>query len=375
MSDYCSTLHPTHKEVVAKHTSEYFRSLEQARTSDTYYVAVRYVFIQRHFSELLPLSLVQANHQQLNECYMGQNTTELETLPNAAETPWRDMAAVANIQFLPTNSGEVTMETIMTDEAISHTNPLPDCIRIAGQHANVINVYFAALKSPPGEPVNTTLGIAQLESNVIFCDMRTVGSIATPGYMTEYNLGKVLVHEMGHALGLFHPFTDDECDNSKRYPDIPEQIRPNHDAVVDLVNGEWVQLYDNRSQEAGTSEQVISCINNPGQHDVQLLEQAVNYMDYATDPNSRMFTESQVNVMREYLHSNPNYTREGTSVVTLSSSTVTPPSTDTSTNLSTAAIIGIAIGGLIAFIVIILLVRYFWTRQATPIVPIHRADL
>jgi len=374
-SEYCSTLHPPHQEVVNKHTDDYFARLDASRTSDTLYVAVRYVFIKQNANDSLPLHLVQANHEQLNQSYMKLNSGELSTLPNSAKQPWASLADNPNIQFLPLNSSLVTCETISTNQTLNPSNPLDQCIAIAGQHPDVINIYMAKLSG------GSTLGIAELSSNIVFADSRSVGSIATPGALSNYNQGKVLIHEMGHALGLYHPFSDSQCDNQKRYPDIPEQVSPNFVATIEQVNGEWVQKHDNRERELAGDNGVTSCIRHPGQNDASLSEQAVNYMDYAIDPVARMFTASQVNVMRDYLTSNSNYLRESSWVPSATTSTmgtnsgseissISTPSTPTTTTaasssddtvkLGIGAIIGIVVGGL----VLIGLLMFFFFRRS-----------
>jgi hypothetical protein len=159
------------------------------------------------------------------------------------------------------------------------------------------------------------------------------------------------------------------CDNEKRYPDIPEQVRPNFDATVQYVNGKWTQVNDNRERHLDNEPGIVSCAKRPGQNDAELSEQAVNYMDYARDPESRMFTQSQIDVMREYLEH-----EGGRDYVEPEAMLLSPPlnqitedneETSSSTKLSTGAIVGIVVG-VVVFVILLILFAWYMYRRPKP---------
>jgi hypothetical protein len=84
-------------------------------------------------------------------------------------------------------------------------------------------------------------------------------------------------------------------------------------------------------------------------------------MDYTDDEQSRMFTPSQVDVMRSYLSSHPEYTRLSTESIVTNTTTETTETTDSW--WTTERIIGITIGALIAFVAIMFLIYYFYVHK------------
>lgn len=97
--------------------------------------------------------------------------------------------------------------------------------------------------------------------------------------LPPYNLGRTLVHEIGHYLGLMHPWgqTKSDCDEFDQFTDTPPQQAPNYFC----------------EEAAG---------NNCGE-----LPTKGNFMDFLPDCCMAMFTNQQVAMMREVLETN----REG----------------------------------------------------------------
>lgn len=130
-----------------------------------------------------------------------------------------------------------------------------------------ITVYITKLTS---NGANTLLGQAgDIPSNQVMIHYGTVGSaqelgaFATSPLLTSLQLGalyaegKTLIHEIGHCLGLYHPFQSDEkggCAGAARLrgmfnPQSPVQYLPNYGNQVSL--DAWPQnALDNRGRDA-----------------------------------------------------------------------------------------------------------------------------
>lgn len=113
----------------------------------------------------------------------------------------------------------------------------------------------------------------------VVIDYASVGDIGV--LSPPYNLGRTTTHEVGHWLGLYHTWGDDEFENDK------------------CSGSDYID--DTPNQSIATSgcpkNIVISCNNGPAGNMYQ------NYMDYTDDACMNMFTQGQKNVMRLVLTS------------------------------------------------------------------------
>lgn len=133
-----------------------------------------------------------------------------------------------------------------------------------------INIWVCEISS-------TILGYTILPSSTmaandgIVIDPRAFGTTGTA--QAPYNMGRTLVHEMGHYLGLRHVWgSDDEsCTSTDYMSDTPWQMEANFGC---------------------SNFPHLSCINE-GNGDMFM-----NYMDYANDSCALLFTERQVSFMR-----------------------------------------------------------------------------
>ena len=125
-----------------------------------------------------------------------------------------------------------------------------------------------------------------------------IHTLSLPGSeLIFYNLGKTIIHEIGHFFGLLHTFSEkDECVDSDYVLDTPTEKSPN-----------W---YCDESRD--------SCPDQEGKDPI------TNFMDYSLDGCKYEFTNGQINRMRymidlykpvlkkqsisNYLSTNPKYT-------------------------------------------------------------------
>lgn len=135
-----------------------------------------------------------------------------------------------------------------------------------------LNVYFGnneGAESAGAPPTMQYLGRVPPINDGIFLDIKT-----TPGGPSQCcNLGKSLIHEAGHWLGLLHTFSGYSCDESNMndyISDTPQQLSyTNNDCPVNAD----------------------TCPGRPG------LDPIHNYMDYSSDECVSEFTPGQIERM------------------------------------------------------------------------------
>lgn len=303
-SHYCTTPNPDWKKFHQTFNAEYYRTANNRDDKSILYIQTRYVVLYCDNNQKLPLCQIKAAHTILNTAFSATNTSELSKVPDSSMYPWRRLIGNPNVQFLPIQSDRLTAEYInISVESLDNNRPVDDAFRIAGVTSKVLNIYI-------GNTSNNVLGQSTLGSNVVYVCYKTLGNEMYPGEIPAYALSKTLVHEVGHALSLPHTFSDNVCDHSAVFPDVPEQIAPNYDTILyQSPEGDWNCSGDNRDQDRNTGSR-YSCLHMELDPSRAPNEMGINYMDYGEDKVSVMFTKSQATMMRAYLQGQENTTLE-----------------------------------------------------------------
>lgn len=323
---YCSTKAPNWKEYRQKYNNEYFRSLENKVDLDNIlYVDVKYTVLFRNDEQKIPLSRIQDCHKMLNIIYKGENTDEINKIPDTERCPWKSRLGNPKIQFLPLDHTKLKVDYLSVNSNLSSTNPVADAANRAGRVNGVLNIYIGS--SGQG----TILGQAELGSNIVYGLYSAIGGYDVRGTLPGYDMGKTLAHEIGHAFNLVHTFSDEACDGFGPFTDVPEQYAPNYTTqLIQNNEGKWEQTDDNRYKDRinGSS---LSCLYDPDVKDASLNEMGINFMDYGTDDVSIMFTQNQVLLMRDFLLGSENSTIELKNASDTSISFSDDPETSSST--------------------------------------------
>lgn len=241
---------------------------EGLRTVVTIPVVVHVVY--NTTSQNISDALVQAQIDQLNADFARTNS-------DAGNTPsvWQSTAVNTEIQFClaqrdpngNATNGIVRKSTTKTsftyDDKIKYTSQGGDD---AWSSSSYLNLWVGNLSSG-------LLGYAQFPGGNAATDgvvvkYNTVGSIATPGSGSPYNLGRTATHEVGHWLNLYHIWGDDgtACTGSDQVSDTPNQAGENYGCP--------------------TFPKTDGCTSGNG---VMFM----NYMDYTDDACMNMFTSGQ----------------------------------------------------------------------------------
>jgi hypothetical protein len=142
---------------------------------------------------------------------------------------------------------------------------------------STLNIYFQTdLSSSSTSPGSILLGFCTLPASFgsappsayVTDGCNILAGTMTGGPVYGYNLGGTAVHEIGHWLGLLHPFQDGTCDPTDPgdyVTDTPQESTPT----------------------SGCPTGKDSCPNDPG------LDPIHNFMDYSTDVCYTGFTVGQ----------------------------------------------------------------------------------
>jgi len=219
-------------------------------------------------SENIPDAQIQSQIDALNRYYRNQN-------PGLSSVPlvFRTLAADFEMEFClasrdpdgnPTtgieriNGGRTTWSQALAEQLKPSTIWDPD---------KYLNIWVMRL----GSTNANTLGYAQFpgfpdSTDGIVIDYTAFGTIGN--LLPDFNQGKTTAHEIGHWLGLFHIWGDDngDCGMDDGVNDTPRQASENYGCP---------------------SFPHISCSNGPNG------DMFMNYMDYTDDDCSSMFTAGQ----------------------------------------------------------------------------------
>lgn len=204
---------------------------------------------------------------------------------------FKSVAVDAEIEFkLATKDPQGNCTDGITRTVSSLTNGGDEEVKklIRWNYRRYLNVWVIKYVGRSGSDGGTVLGYSRFPYNTsesedgIIINHEYVGSIGT-GKATH--MGRTLTHEIGHWLGLLHPFQnadhDDDCGTTN--------CRTSGDRVCDTPPV--------LSASFGCILGTNSCSNDSP----DLPDQEENFMDYANGRCANMFTEGQKDVMDFYL--------------------------------------------------------------------------
>lgn len=238
-------------------------------------VKIRYIV----FTPGVTKNRILSAHQTLEKAFTASNNAELQKVPSNQMYPWKERIGNPDIHFETPSIEYPEFEALTMKDGDS---PLEVYSEIVPELPDFVNVYV-------GNTVNNLLGEAVLRGKKLFVYHACLGGIKYPGDLEYYNQGKTLIHEIGHVFGLDHPFS--ECDVLKY--DIPAQINPNYNGELFLSEKGWDCRFDNKYLDRIDNKE-RSC-------NIETNEMFLNYMDYAKDEFSIMFTNSQAAFMHDYV--------------------------------------------------------------------------
>lgn len=204
----------------------------------------------------------------LNQDFRRTNADTVNTLPS-----FKSLGADAKIEFfLPDvgNSRERGVLRIPTSHA-PFAGAAIHYSDTGGSNAmdtrQFLNIWVAELAGEVFGYSNNSLISSTAEEGIVI-DYRYFGTIGTTS--PPFDKGRTLTHEIGHWLGLAHPWSSDGCGDGDGIADTPWQEKPSFGC-------------DLNKESCGS------------------LDMVQNFMDLSEDACMNLFTTGQVSVMRNTL--------------------------------------------------------------------------
>jgi len=298
-----------------------------------YTVPIVFHIVHNNAEENIPDSVIFNQVDILNECFRRQNA---DTSNTRAE--FKDLVGDSNIEFKladfdpagsPTNGITRTSTTItdfggtlpygqgqgqqifdwindslyynyfrITNDTLGGKDPwdtdeylnvwIGDLRILEPQFNNFEELVFFALATPPVDHVNwpdSVLDAVNIYEQGVLVHYVNIGSNnpnSLPAAYNAYNgivtTGKILVHEVGHYLGLRHIWGDGDCSFGDHIDDTPNSN----------ASSAWTCNF--------TTNSCTDTIDN-----MDLSNMVENYMDYSTGPCQNSFTLGQIDLMRSVL--------------------------------------------------------------------------
>lgn len=275
-------------------------------TATVYHIPVVVHIVYNSPEENIPNDLVYSQIARLNRDYRRLNEDTSDT-----RSEFMPVAADAGIEFYlagtdpdGNSSGGITRtQTTRTDFAPDFFGNGMDDVKqssLGGVDAwdtdNYLNIWVCNLvgsnplfqifgfayppASAPNWPANSEAPSTELQGVVIHYEVFGDGNPLATGALSVSDKGRTAVHEVGHYLGLRHIWGDalftDGCAEDDGIDDTPNASA-------------------NAAQQCSFSNN--TCVDSP----VDFPDMIENYMDYAQDQCMNLFTQGQVDIMRQML--------------------------------------------------------------------------
>jgi len=262
----------SHEE--AFHHAERHNAVED-RAIVTIPVVVHVVY--RTATENISQAQIQSQIDILNADYAGLNA-DSTTIPSA----FKPLFGKSEIRFClaqrdPSGNSTTGIVRVQTTQTSFSTNDGVKSSTTGGSNAwdrsKYLNLWVCNLGGG-------LLGYAQFPGGTAATDGVVVGYnyFGNTGAATSpYNKGRTATHEVGHWMGLYHIWGDDNgaCTGSDNVADTPNQADANYGCVTFPH---------------------VSCSNGPNG------DMFMNYMDYGDDRCLTMFSPGQISVMNGVLN-------------------------------------------------------------------------